>query len=147
MYEILERLEELRSILRNHEQKLKCLETLATETSQVLQIRASEKEYLTVEEFAEVVPRAPYTVRSWLGTCRLYGVKVNTRCGPHAQWSIPWTEYLRYKREGLLPARRPPHPPNRDTRGPGAAGCLVRPKKPPKAPPTQRRLELPVESH
>jgi hypothetical protein len=62
--------------------------------------------WFSVEEFAAVVKRTPYTVRKWCREGSIRSQKKLSGRGPHAAWSIPHAELERYEREGLLPARR-----------------------------------------
>lgn len=84
-----ERLEELRSMV-----------LLLIERQQV-------REWYSVEEFARIVQRAPFTVRQWANTGRILASKKESGRGAHAAWAISHEELLRFQREGLLPIRRP----------------------------------------
>ena len=46
------------------------------------------KQYLAVEEFAQLVGRSPYTVRAWLKSGKIRGERV-TGSGPRGRWLIP----------------------------------------------------------
>jgi hypothetical protein len=57
----------------------------------------------SVEEFAELVKRRPFTVREWCRLGRLNARKSMTHAGPTTKWVIGRTELDRFRREGLLP--------------------------------------------
>jgi hypothetical protein len=61
--------------------------------------RNEVREFYTVEEFARLVKRNPYTVREWARHRRILAhKKLSGR-----DWAISHVERLRYEREGLLP--------------------------------------------
>ena len=68
--------------------------------------RSVVKSHYTVEEFAVLVKRAPFTVRQWSNEGRIRAAKSMTRSGSCSRWSISHDEYERFQREGLLPIRR-----------------------------------------
>jgi hypothetical protein len=68
--------------------------------------RAAVKSHYTVEEFARMTGRAPFTVRQWANLGRITAEKSLTRCGSCSQWSISHEEYLRYQRFGLISRTR-----------------------------------------
>jgi hypothetical protein len=73
--------------------------------SQLLE-RPAAKEHYSVEEFARLVGREPFTCREY---CRLGRVRARKKAsgrGKHASWVISHDELLRFQREGLLPDRR-----------------------------------------
>jgi hypothetical protein len=59
--------------------------------------------HYSVEEFAALVKRAPFTVREWCRLGRLNAEKSMTQAGPSSVWTIPASELDRFRREGLLP--------------------------------------------
>jgi hypothetical protein len=61
--------------------------------------------YFNVEEFGNLdgVHRRVFTVRQWCNLGRINAAKTGTACGPCRTWSISHEEYLRFKKEGLLP--------------------------------------------
>ena len=65
--------------------------------------RQMEKAHYTVEEFAGLVNRRPFTVRQWCNLGRIKAEKSLTRTGACTVWAISHDEYLRFQREGLLP--------------------------------------------
>jgi hypothetical protein len=69
----------------------------------VLVERQQVREWYSVEEFAQVLGKAEFTVREW---CRLRRVRAEKRLsgrGAFPAWCISHQELLRYQREGLLP--------------------------------------------
>jgi len=92
-------LKRLLEILRKDREEIdRKLERLAS--------RPAERDSYTVQELAVMAGRSAFRVREWCRRGRLNAVKLQTQCGPHALWSIPRAEYLRFQREGLLPIRR-----------------------------------------
>lgn len=61
------------------------------------------RQYYTVNEFAAMVKRAPYTVRQWCNESQINATKTQTRTGSCTRWAISHTEYERLQRDGLLP--------------------------------------------
>jgi hypothetical protein len=59
--------------------------------------------HFSVEEFAAIVGRAPFTVREWCRLGRIRAEKSMTQCGPSSAWVISAEELDRFRREGLLP--------------------------------------------
>lgn len=72
----------------------------------VLVQRQSVKEYYEVEEFAQLVGKACFTVREWARLGRIHGEKRQSGRGAHSAWVFSHAELLRYQRDGLLPLRR-----------------------------------------
>jgi len=70
--------------------------------------RQTVKDHYEVEELAEVVGKAPFTVREWCRHGRINASKRQSGRGPHAGWVVSHDELLRYRREGLLPDQRRP---------------------------------------
>jgi hypothetical protein len=68
--------------------------------------RQTPKDYYEVEEFAQLVGKACFTVREWARLGRINGLKRTSGRGAHAAWVFSHGELLRYQREGLLPLRR-----------------------------------------
>ena len=110
----------------------------------LLKEQSMQKPYFTVEEFSELVRRAPFTVRSWCWTGRIRAEKLNTKSGPHARWVIPFSEYERYLKFGLLPIQRLKQGPDWEGDAPGAAAFPVRPKDSPKSPSIRRAAQRDV---
>jgi hypothetical protein len=68
--------------------------------------RETAKEWYTTEEFARLVGKAEFTCREWCRHGRVRAEKRTSGRGAHPAWVISHAELLRYRREGLLPARR-----------------------------------------
>ena len=73
----------------------------------VLVERQQVREWYSVEEFARIVRKAPFTTREWCRLGRIRAEKKLSGRGSHANWVVPHAELLRYQREGLLPVRTP----------------------------------------
>ena len=82
------------------EEKLDKIEALLL----VLVERQQVREYYSVEEFARIVGRAPFTVRQWANNGRILATKKESGRGAYASWAIAHGELLRFQRDGLLPA-------------------------------------------
>jgi hypothetical protein len=67
----------------------------------VLRARAA-KDWYSVEEVAQVLGRARFTVREWCRLGRVRCRKKNTGRGKHQEWVLSHEEVLRIQREGLL---------------------------------------------
>jgi hypothetical protein len=63
------------------------------------------REFYSVEEFANAVGRAPFTVREWCRNSRILAEKKESGRGAYASWAISHTELLRFQKEGLLRLR------------------------------------------
>jgi hypothetical protein len=63
------------------------------------------REFYSVEEFAVIVRRAPFTCRAWFRQGRILAVKKASGRGKFKSWAVAHAELLRYQREGLLPVR------------------------------------------
>lgn len=61
------------------------------------------KSWYSVEEFARLVSREPFTVREWCRLSRINADKSQTKTGSSQAWTIRHEEYLRFQRDGLLP--------------------------------------------
>jgi hypothetical protein len=79
------------------EEKLDKIEKLLL----VLVERQQVREWYSVEEFARIVGRAPFTVRQWANSGRIVASKKDSGRGAHTSWVISHAELLRYQREGL----------------------------------------------
>jgi Helix-turn-helix domain len=73
----------------------------------VLVDRQQVREWYSVEEFARIVGRAPFTCREWCRNGRVKAEKKESGRGAYPAWVISHAELLRFQREGLLPLRRP----------------------------------------
>jgi hypothetical protein len=63
------------------------------------------KEFYTTDEVAEILSRAPFTVREW---CRLGRIRAQKRScgrGTSQEWMISHAELQRIRSEGLLPVK------------------------------------------
>lgn len=67
------------------------------------QLASLMQNYYSVEEFAALVKRRPFTVREWCRLGRIQARKSMTHAGPTTKWVIGRTELERFRREGLLP--------------------------------------------
>lgn len=81
-----ERLEELRSMVL------------------LLVERQQAREWYTTEEFSRLAGRAEFTVREWARRGRIRAQKKDSGRGKHTGYAISHEEWLRFQREGLLPA-------------------------------------------
>jgi hypothetical protein len=70
----------------------------------VLVERETIREWYTIEQFAQLVGKAEFTVREWCRLGRVRAEKQRSGRGAVAAWVIGHDEHLRYQREGLLPA-------------------------------------------
>jgi hypothetical protein len=96
--EVVRRLTEVESSLNAINDLLKCL-------LQNVEDRIPRKEYFTISEFAQLIGRAPFTVREWARHLRVRTTRAGAR-GPYAEYRIHISEIARYRSEGLLPQRR-----------------------------------------
>ncbi len=67
--------------------------------------KPTEKDWYTTDELAQILDRAPWTVRQW---CRLKRVRAKKRiCGRglSSEWIISHEELTRIQNEGLLPVQ------------------------------------------
>lgn len=65
------------------------------------------KEWYTTEEVAEVVGKAPFTVREWCRHGRVNATKRDCGRGNSKEWIISREELMRIQTEGLLPEDAP----------------------------------------
>jgi hypothetical protein len=63
------------------------------------------KEWYSVEEFSEIVGRAPFTIREAARLGRIAARKANGR-GEFGEWRISHAELVRFQNEGYLPDPR-----------------------------------------
>ena len=67
--------------------------------------RHEAKAWYSVEEFARLVGREPFTCREWCRRGRIDASKKRSGRGAHAAWAIAHEELERFRREGLLSGR------------------------------------------
>ena len=60
------------------------------------------RDWYSVEQFAQIVGKAKFTVREWCRGQRIAARKKKSGRGAHASWAISHDELLRFQREGLL---------------------------------------------
>jgi hypothetical protein len=65
------------------------------------------KDWYDVEEAAQLLGKAEFTVREWCRLGRIRAQKRRSGRGAFPAWVIAHEEVLRYQREGLLPTRTP----------------------------------------
>jgi hypothetical protein len=85
------------------EQRLEKIESMLA----VLVDRQRVQDFYEIEQFAQLVGKAPFTCREWARLGRIRAVKRGSGRGKHLAWVIPHAELLRYQREGLLPQLKP----------------------------------------
>ena len=64
------------------------------------------QEWYTIEEFAELVGKAKFTVREWCRNGRIHAKKAQSGRGPNKYWVISHDEWIRYQRDNLLPDKK-----------------------------------------
>lgn len=69
--------------------------------------RETAKEWYSTDEFAKLTGKAEFTVREYCRLGRLRAEKRNSGRGAYPAWVISHSEMLRFRREGLLPIRKP----------------------------------------
>jgi hypothetical protein len=87
----------------NIEQRLDNIERMLG----VLVEQQTIKDFYEIEEFAKAVGKSCFTCREW---CRLGRIRADKKLsgrGAYARWVVSHSELLRYRKEGLLPGRRP----------------------------------------
>lgn len=62
------------------------------------------KEWYTIAEAAEILDRAPFTVREWARLDRINAMKRPSGRGAASEWMISHKEIERIKNKGLLPS-------------------------------------------
>lgn len=68
--------------------------------------RGAVKAHYSVEEFARLIGREPFTVREYARLGRVRASKKASGRGKHANWVFSHEELERFRRDGLLPDRR-----------------------------------------
>jgi hypothetical protein len=84
-------------------QRLEKIESLLA----VLVEREQVREWYTTHEFAAAIGKAEFTIREYCRLGRLHGEKRSSGRGAHPQWVLSHAELERFRRNGLLPIRRP----------------------------------------
>ena len=69
--------------------------------------RQTMREWYTTHEFARTVGKAEFTIREYCRLGRLRGEKRQSGRGAYPQWVLSHAELERFRRNGLLPFRRP----------------------------------------
>lgn len=69
--------------------------------------REAIRDWYSTDEFARLVGKAEFTVREWARLGRIHAEKRQSGRGAHPAWVVSHAELLRYRRDGLLPHRRP----------------------------------------
>lgn len=64
--------------------------------------RQTIRDWYSIEEFAQLVGKAEYTVRNWARLGRIRAQKKQSGRGASQSWVISHDELLRYQKEGLL---------------------------------------------
>ena len=85
------------------DEKLTRIERMLTTLVERQQLR----DWYTTQEFAEAIGKKEFTVREYCRLGRLRAEKRDSGRGPYAQWVLSHAELERYRRNGLLPIRRP----------------------------------------
>jgi hypothetical protein len=73
----------------------------------VLVDRQTLKDYYTIDEFAKLVGRRPFTVREWARLGRIHAEKRQSGRGAHPGWVISHAELQRFEKNGLLAQTEP----------------------------------------
>jgi hypothetical protein len=69
--------------------------------------RQTMREWYTTREFAKAGGKAEFTIREYCRLGRLRAEKRQSGRGAYPQWVLSHAELERYRRNGLLPIRRP----------------------------------------
>ena len=73
----------------------------------VLVERQQVRDWYLTHEFAQAVGKAEFTIREYCRLGRLRAEKRQSGRGAYPQWVISQAELDRYRRNGLLPIRKP----------------------------------------
>jgi hypothetical protein len=73
---------------------------------QMLRGNATQSHY-TIDEFAAIVNKAPFTCREWARLGRIRATKRHSGRGRYKEWAVTHEELERYRQHGLLPLNRP----------------------------------------
>lgn len=64
------------------------------------------KDWYSIEEFAQLVGKAEFTVRNWARLGRIHAAKKGSGRGAFQAWAVSHQELLRYQKDGLLTQKR-----------------------------------------
>ncbi len=78
------------------------LKRIEAALEQILQQRTI-KEWYTTDEVAEILGKAPFTVREWCRLNRIHAKKRECGRGNTLEWIISHDELVRLRNHGLLP--------------------------------------------
>lgn len=81
------------------DERLEKIEAMLT----LLVERQTVKDFYEIEEFANLVGKAAFTVREWARLGRIKAVKRRSGRGAFCSWAVSHAELQRYQKEGLLP--------------------------------------------
>jgi hypothetical protein len=73
------------------------------ESIQTLVAQKTIKEWYSTDEVAEILGKAPFTVREWCRLGRVHAQKRDTGRGNTLEWMISHGELQRLRNHGLLP--------------------------------------------
>jgi hypothetical protein len=76
---------------------------------EMILLRHTVKEWYTTDEVAEILGKAPFTVRAWCRNGRIHAEKRNWGRGSSKEWIVSHEELERIQAEGLLPPEDPPY--------------------------------------
>lgn len=67
--------------------------------------RQTIKDWYSIEEIAQLLGKAEFTVREWARHGRIHAAKKGSGRGKHQSWVVSHQELMRIQRDGLLPIR------------------------------------------
>lgn len=73
------------------------------ETLQAIVAQKPPKERYSIEEVADILEKAPFTVREWARNGRIHAQKRSCGRGRHLEWCVSAEELARIMNDGLLP--------------------------------------------
>ena len=79
---------------------------LGDQMSKLLEVmlnRPTEKTSYTTKEVADILGKAPFTIREWCRLKRIHAEKAKCGRGSEEEWRISREELVRIQNEGLLP--------------------------------------------
>ncbi|TWU21311.1 helix-turn-helix domain-containing protein [Bythopirellula polymerisocia] len=94
-----ERITDITNILTQLNDRLSRIETALNDGREP----AFQKEWYTVAEAAEILSKAPFTVREWARLARINAMKRPSGRGAASEWMISHSEIERIQNKGLLP--------------------------------------------